>query len=262
MTEFQRGKRGALMDECYQQVRYRQGQERMRCDCHPLCAKCGHHPHMSAHLPAFGKDMDALPWGHEYVPTGKTPTYRRRLPMSSDDMRARAEERLEYEIADCEGALGADAAASAYPRASFEKDLAMWRLLLVLLQPEDEPAKPEDVSMADDCLGMIYEVLEKHIEMDGCPPMFYPEAIHNCIAMPKRAIMRATGAEEKVVGTATEDELVKLILTRYEKAEKLVAPLSKEEAQDAYRVFDAHALTEAIESVLRGRKAKWLEGEG
>ena len=41
--------------------------------------------------------------------------------------------------------------------------------------------------------------------------MFYPEAIHNCIAMPKRAIMRATGAEEKVVGGATEDELVEII---------------------------------------------------
>lgn len=69
--------------------------------------------------------------------------------------------------------------------------------------------EPDDWKGA--CLGLIREVLEKHLPMEGCPPMFYPEAIHNAIAMPKRAIMRATGADEKTIGTATEDELVEII---------------------------------------------------
>ena len=84
---------------------------------------------------------------------------------------------------------------------------------------EHATVEPDDSWMADDCLGMIYDVLVKHIDMDGCPPMFYPEAIHNCIAMPKRAIMRAIGAEEKVVGAADEDKLVELIVTRMKEAE-------------------------------------------
>jgi hypothetical protein len=38
----------------------------------------------------------------------------------------------------------------------------------------------ESLEMADSCLGMIRRSLEdKGISMEQCPPMFYPEAIHN-----------------------------------------------------------------------------------
>jgi hypothetical protein len=96
-----------------------------------------------------------------------------------------------------------------------EEDMQAAERALLATQPEDVGETTSELWMADECLGMIREVLVKHIPMDGCPPMFYPEAIHNCIAMPKRAIMRATGADAETVATATEDELVQIILARH-----------------------------------------------
>ena len=68
-----------------------------------------------------------------------------------------------------------------------------------------------DHEMTRGCLDMIHEVLEPRISMEGCPPMFYPEAIVNIANLPRRAIMRATGCDEKYAAKATEDELVALI---------------------------------------------------
>lgn len=46
-----------------------------------------------------------------------------------------------------------------------------------------EPIKmdlKDQLEMSDSCLGMIKEMLEGlGIQMDACPPMFYPEAIKN-----------------------------------------------------------------------------------
>lgn len=44
---------------------------------------------------------------------------------------------------------------------------------------KDRPVAPDDLEMANECLYMIREKLASIIPMDGCPPMFYPEAIHN-----------------------------------------------------------------------------------
>jgi len=43
-----------------------------------------------------------------------------------------------------------------------------------------------ECEMADGCLDMIREALEPRISMDGCPPMFYPEAILNVANLPRR----------------------------------------------------------------------------
>ena len=68
-----------------------------------------------------------------------------------------------------------------------------------------------DAEMSWDCLGMIHEVLDPRIDMSGCPPMFYPEAIVNIANLPRRAIMRALSANEATIAKATEDELVEMI---------------------------------------------------
>lgn len=45
---------------------------------------------------------------------------------------------------------------------------------------QQEAAHPSDVGHADQCLWMIKKELEVlGIQMDSCPPMFYPEAIRN-----------------------------------------------------------------------------------
>lgn len=40
-------------------------------------------------------------------------------------------------------------------------------------------AKKKGWDASGECLALIGEKLETFIPMDGCPPMFYPEAIHN-----------------------------------------------------------------------------------
>lgn len=43
-----------------------------------------------------------------------------------------------------------------------------------------KPSDKELLEMANDCLAEVEATLNgKGVPMDGCPPMFYPEAIHN-----------------------------------------------------------------------------------
>jgi len=65
--------------------------------------------------------------------------------------------------------------------------------------------------MSGDIFNEIREVLSRYLPMDGCPPMFYPEAIHNAIVLPRRAIMRATRCPEEAAALGTEEDLVKII---------------------------------------------------
>jgi hypothetical protein len=43
----------------------------------------------------------------------------------------------------------------------------------------DEKNWKEHAEMADGCLHMVREALVRFIPMEGCPPMFYEEAIMN-----------------------------------------------------------------------------------
>ena len=73
-------------------------------------------------------------------------------------------------------------------------------------------AEEQEHEMSNGCLDMIHGALEARINMDGCPPMFYPEAIRNIANLPRRAIMKATGCDEKRVAKADEAELIAIIL--------------------------------------------------
>ena len=76
---------------------------------------------------------------------------------------------------------------------------------------ERERQREDDRIASDECLGMVYDALAARIDMDGCPPMFYPEAIANVANLPRRAIMKATGCNEKRVAKADEAELILII---------------------------------------------------
>lgn len=45
------------------------GPRRAGCHCdQPVCVVCGFGPHMAAHAPGYGQDLDAPPCRHEYQP--------------------------------------------------------------------------------------------------------------------------------------------------------------------------------------------------
>jgi len=74
---------------------------------------------------------------------------------------------------------------------------------------EEKPWTPSvetQLEMANGCLDMVHDVLEAHgIDMKGCPPMMYEEAIHNLYVWTAKASAACVrdhawhdGDEEKV----------------------------------------------------------------